>query len=1247
MTVTAASGACGSATITVTVSDGLASASDSFTVVVQPGVTFSQPVPDVFPGTEFLTCIIGNFQEPTRIHNWKLRLRSSGTETVNLTVAATTVNTAETGSIEATVTDQNGLQTVTVVHPATQTDNIGTLSLTLQGGNVYALTIRRTGQAAHYKLGSPDKRLEIGFAYPLLYLEHHKQAWTFNAAANESVSIDVLKDSPAVGGADPQATTMTYSIRRPDCTVVVPSTTLAVSGTISFSAGSGGAFVLFIENVDGHFALRKNSGCDAGFYALPCPPPPQIVCPANISRTNDPGQCGAVVTFSATATGVCGPLPVTYSPTSGTLFPVGTTVVTATATDAFGKNATCSFTVTVNDTQAPVLTLNGTGPLGLGAVETFFTGGIVDGPSLRHGHGIAYDYPRNTVWVTDDELGDDIFEFLATQPNLSTLIPVTGLNVPVPSASIQGISFDSTDNTLWYIEGGTVRHITRTGSALGSFNSGIGGFSCAIAGAHIWIDNGTTAFKFTKAGVNTGVTITTGSFGLGYDPDRNLLWTSHWSPGGAFRAFNPDTGALVFNSGTIVLPNGDGRGHDITYGAGKLWIATESLGQDVIYSIQVNGGVGNITAECHGPFTDPGATATDNCDGNLTSSIAVTSNVNPNATGTYTITYTVTDSSGNPSSLSRSVTVLDTTPPTISGPASTALSTDPGQCAATAVYPHTASDECSTVSLAFNPAPGSALPKGVTTVTVTATDAAANVTTSTFTVTVTDHQPPTITVAASNLTVECDGSGNTSQLNAWLANHGGASASDNCPGVSWTHNFTSLSDACGNTGSAAVTFTATDASGNASTTTATFTIVDTTAPSIDGPASNLTVESDGAGNTAQLNAWLANHAGASASDICAGVTWTHNFTALSDGCGNTGSATVIFTATDECGNASTTTATFTIVDTTPPSIGTAAAAQTVECDGAGNTAQLNAWLASQGGASASDINGSVTWSHNFTALSDDCGNTGSATVIFTATDECGNASTTTATFTIVDTTAPSITTPASNLTVECDGSGNIAQLNSWLISHGGASASDICAGVTWSHNFTTLTDNGGNTGSAIVTFTATDACGNASTTTATFSIVDTTAPVVTAAVTQASLWPPNHNLINVGFSLTVNDVCDSTSAAAVTVAVYSDEDDEEETGDGNHSPDAKNIASGTLRLRSERKGNSDGRVYLIIVTSTDGSGNVGKACATVVVRHSNNSASIASVNAQAAAALAYCQANGTAPVGYFLVGDGPIIGPKQ
>ncbi len=76
-----------------------------------------------------------------------------------------------------------------------------------------------------------------------------------------------------------------------------------------------------------------------------------ITCPANITKSNDPNQCGAVVTYPApTTTGTCG--TVTCSPASGSFFPRGTTTVTCTGSS--GGN--CTFTVTVNDTQPPTIT---------------------------------------------------------------------------------------------------------------------------------------------------------------------------------------------------------------------------------------------------------------------------------------------------------------------------------------------------------------------------------------------------------------------------------------------------------------------------------------------------------------------------------------------------------------------------------------------------------------------------------------------------------------------------------------------------------------------------------------------------------------------------------------------------------------------------------------------------------------------------------------------------------------------------
>jgi len=176
--------------------------------------------------------------------------------------------------------------------------------------------------------------------------------------------------------------------------------------------------------------------------------------------------------------------------------------------------------------------------------------------------------------------------------------------------------------------------------------------------------------------------------------------------------------------------------------------------------------------------------------------------------------------------------------------------------------------------------------------------------------------------------------------------------------------------------------------------------------------------------------------------------------------------------------------------------------------------------------------------------------------------------------------------------------------------------------------------------------TTTVTCTNTAGGSSTFNVTvnDTQLPAVTCSVSTASLWPADHTMINVGLSVSAGDNCPGT---VFSVAVFGDEDDGEETGEGNFSPDAKDIDAGTLRLRAERKGNGDGRVYLIIITATDAAGNVSRCCQTVTVPLAQSKAALMSVAAQAAAASASCAQNGTAPPGYFVIGDGPIVGPKQ
>lgn len=86
--------------------------------------------------------------------------------------------------------------------------------------------------------------------------------------------------------------------------------------------------------------------------------PPVIVCPSDITANNNPGLCAAVVNFSPAVAidpedGVI-PTTQTAGPASGSLFPVGTTVVEFSATDSDGNTITCQFEVTVVDNEAPI-----------------------------------------------------------------------------------------------------------------------------------------------------------------------------------------------------------------------------------------------------------------------------------------------------------------------------------------------------------------------------------------------------------------------------------------------------------------------------------------------------------------------------------------------------------------------------------------------------------------------------------------------------------------------------------------------------------------------------------------------------------------------------------------------------------------------------------------------------------------------------------------------------------------------------
>lgn len=135
-------------------------------------------------------------------------------------------------------------------------------------------------------------------------------------------------------------------------TVTVTGCNLALSGdTLTGTLQDGTAIHVS--------TLTSTSGEGTGQIVLQHLPP-QITCPPSVTVGNEPGLCGAHVSAAAIAS-TCGgvPAPVAGARSDGqplaALYPIGTTTITWTATDAASSQAACTQMVTVHDTVPPVI----------------------------------------------------------------------------------------------------------------------------------------------------------------------------------------------------------------------------------------------------------------------------------------------------------------------------------------------------------------------------------------------------------------------------------------------------------------------------------------------------------------------------------------------------------------------------------------------------------------------------------------------------------------------------------------------------------------------------------------------------------------------------------------------------------------------------------------------------------------------------------------------------------------------------
>jgi len=174
--------------------------------------------------------------------------------------------------------------------------------------------------------------------------------------------------------------------------------------------------------------------------------------------------------------------------------------------------------------------------------------------------------------------------------------------------------------------------------------------------------------------------------------------------------------------------------------------------------ITANGAL-DTTVECATPYTDPGATATDSCEGPVP--VSTSGTVDSSHVGTYALTYDAVDRAGDrAASVVRTVHVADTIAPVVTvlgmSPATVECGTsfsDPGA---------TAADSCAgSLPVVTSGAVAVGTP-GSTTLVYSATDPSGNVGLGTRVVTVADTTAPVInpidlTILAQHLTIVVEG----------------------------------------------------------------------------------------------------------------------------------------------------------------------------------------------------------------------------------------------------------------------------------------------------------------------------------------------------------------------------------------------------------------------------------------------------------------------------------------------------------
>ncbi|HRI27124.1 MAG TPA: HYR domain-containing protein [Chitinophagales bacterium] len=403
---------------------------------------------------------------------------------------------------------------------------------------------------------------------------------------------------------------------------------------------------------------------------------------------------------------------------------------------------------------------------------------------------------------------------------------------------------------------------------------------------------------------------------------------------------------------------------------------------------------GGPTTFCPGGSVQLVATAFAGYQWNAQGGNANTQSITATQTGTYVVT--VTYASGCTASASIFVNATDSTPPTISCPATKNITLGPTCQISLPNYTGeaNANDNCSLQPVTQSPVAATFLSgHGTTTVILTATDGSGNTATCSFSVNRNDVTPPTISCPAGPFELYLNSTCSTT-----MPTYNPTASNDNCGAPTITQSPVSGSNLSG-VGQTTVILTASDVPNNTATCSFFVNRLDTIKPNIVCPNTQ-SINLD-----ASCSATLPSYNPTSVSDNCTttpSVTQTPSSGSFVSGVGST---TVTLTAQDASGNTRSCSFTVNRLDITPPVIA-CPGGNSVTVDG-----NCSALVPSFNPIQLSDECGTVSFTQ-FPNVGSTTTGTGNLTVTLTATDGSNNTGTCSVLLNRIDNSAPVIVCPS-------------------------------------------------------------------------------------------------------------------------------------------------------------------------------------------------------------------------------------------